>query len=333
MKKIFFLFLMTLGFWFSAFSQGVGIGTSSPSVSAILELKSSTKGLIFPRTSTTTRLSIAGAKGLVVYDTTATQFFYHTGGIWKALDTWGTNGTHIYSSNSGNVGIGNYLPAYKLSVNGDIYLNNTNPTIRLGGSSSQAKVSWELESNTTDFNITQFLNQLYISRTTGFTGFVNDLVVADNGYIGIGTSYPETRLNVVGGTDVGIASGGFIQLGAANALNIGFDNNEIQARNNGVVARLHLNNGGGTVQIGNAIAPASYSLAVNGKIICEELKVQPSSQWADYVFAEDYSLRSYDELREFIRTHHHLPNIPDAESIKKDGIKVGDMQIRMMEKI
>ncbi|MEO6130733.1 MAG: hypothetical protein ABIQ02_02715, partial [Saprospiraceae bacterium] len=41
----------------------------------------------------------------------------------------------------------------------------------------------------------------------------------------------------------------------------------------------------------------------------------------------------YDELREFIRTHHHLPNIPDAESIKKDGIKVGDMQIRMMEKI
>ncbi|HLF63455.1 MAG TPA: hypothetical protein VI603_06875 [Saprospiraceae bacterium] len=332
----------------NAFSQGIGIGTNTPHTSAILELKSSTKGLLFPRTSTVSRIAMTGIKGLMVYDTTLSQLFYHTGTGWQQV----TSGPHppltwhvsqiddddIFNNNSGTVGIGfaDQMPTYKLSVNGTVYVQDAaKTTIRLNGTpaATEARILWELPSNTMDYNITQYLNSLYISRTTGSLGFVNDLVVTNNGYIGIGTNAPETKLNIIGGTDVGNGSGGFLQLGANNSINIGFDNNEIQARNNGVVTRLHLNNGGGTVQIGNVIAPSTYSLAVNGKIICEELKIQDSNDWADYVFADGYSLKSFDDLRNFINTHHHLPNIPDAKTIEINGIEVGEMQKRMMEKI
>jgi hypothetical protein len=79
--------------------------------------------------------------------------------------------------------------------------------------------------------------------------------------------------------------------------------------------------------------PAGYLLAVDGKIISEELKVQLSGNWPDYVFNEKYKLLSFDELRKYIAINKHLPNIPRAAEVEKNGIEVGDMQKRMMEKI
>src|SRR3990170_3714529 len=165
MKKT-IIFLIAQCACFIAYTQ-VGIGTTSPSTSAILEVKSSTKGLMFPRTSTTTRLGMTGGKGLVTYDSTVTKFFFHTGTEWRAMDQWSPSGTHIYNYNSGNVGIGGvFLPAYRLTVNDDISAHGDSPTIRLGGgpSSPVARLLWELESNTTDYTITQFQEALWFSR-------------------------------------------------------------------------------------------------------------------------------------------------------------------------
>ncbi len=346
MKKIIPFLFLAQSLSFMAFSQ-VGIGTLSPNTSSILELKSSNKGLLFPRTSTTTRLTMTGAKGLMIYDTTLNLFYYHSGSSWLQIPSgphpivrWGLSqwdDATLYNLTSGNVSIGTDVPSnYKLFVNGTLYVSHVDKsTLRVGGvpSTTEARIIWDLPSNSMDYNITQNLNHLYISRTTGAAGFTSDMVVDPNGFVGIGTSDPQTKFNIQNGSDVGNASGGFIQLGHTSELNIGIDNNEIQARNNGAVYRLHLNNGGGTVQIGNAIAPTTYSLAVNGKVICEELKIQASSNWADYVFADNYSLRSFDELRKYISVNHHLPNIPDAKTVETEGIVVGDMQRRMMEKI
>ncbi len=92
----------------------------------------------------------------------------------------------------------------------------------------------------------------------------------------------------------------------------------------------------GQVLIGDAsqlpVAPHDdFRLAVDGKIVSQDLVV--TSSWADYVFAEDYDLMSLEELRTFIKTNHHLPNIPAAKTIEEEGLQVGDMQKRMMEKI
>lgn len=323
-------------------AQSVGIGTNSPHTGAILEIKSSTKGLLLPRTSSSSRNAMVPAKGLMVYDTTVSRLYYHSGASWQQVafgtipaSYWFVSGTDIYNSNTGNVGIGLTNPPYKLSVTGDTYITGGVPRLRLTGDSGATTngILFTLANNTTDFVFMHAQNSMYLSRQTGLLGFVTDLVIHETGNIGIGTGTPDTRLTIDNGTDVGPASGGYLQLGPTSSLNIGFDNNEIQARSNGVTSRLVLQNDGSAVQIGNVVAPSGYKVAVTGKVICEEVRIQDAADWPDYVFADDYALRSMDELRDFIEEHKHLPNIPSAAEVESQGIAVGDMQKRMMEKI
>jgi hypothetical protein len=76
-----------------------------------------------------------------------------------------------------------------------------------------------------------------------------------------------------------------------------------------------------------------YLLAVDGKIICEELKVQASGDWPDYVFAEEYDLPTLDEVEAYIEENNHLLGVPDACTVEEEGIMIGQMQKVMMEKI
>ena len=89
----------------------------------------------------------------------------------------------------------------------------------------------------------------------------------------------------------------------------------------------------GDVRLGTTLNPSGYKLIVDGKIISEELRIQNSTNWPDYVFAEDYDLMSIEELQSSIEANQHLPGIPSAGEVEQNGIVVGDMQKRMMEKI
>lgn len=92
--------------------------------------------------------------------------------------------------------------------------------------------------------------------------------------------------------------------------------------------------GDGRVGIGGFSSHATgYKLSVKGKIMCEELRVQLFSAWPDYVFSDNYKLRPIAQLEQFILQNRHLPGIPSAEKLEKDGVDVGDLQKRMMEKI
>jgi len=94
-------------------------------------------------------------------------------------------------------------------------------------------------------------------------------------------------------------------------------------------------NPNGQVAIGVSVVAASgYKLTVSGKVLCEELKVKlRSTGWPDYVFGKNYNLPSLMEVEKFIQQYKHLPNIPTAAEVEENGIEVGDMQKRMMEKI
>ncbi len=98
MKKTEFVLFFTLLFSLPGLSQSVAINAdgSLPNNSAMLDIKSSTKGILIPRTSTVTRLTIPGAKGLMVYDTVTTSFWFHDGSSWTEISQtkngWGVNG-------------------------------------------------------------------------------------------------------------------------------------------------------------------------------------------------------------------------------------------------
>ncbi|GJM34778.1 MAG: hypothetical protein DHS20C18_37790 [Saprospiraceae bacterium] len=86
--------------------------------------------------------------------------------------------------------------------------------------------------------------------------------------------------------------------------------------------------------IGTSTIPSGFKLAVDGKVICEELKVQMSESWPDYVFGVDYQRPDLTEWEQFIKTNQHLPGIPSAAEVAENGgIEVGETQRLLLEKI
>jgi len=80
-------------------------------------------------------------------------------------------------------------------------------------------------------------------------------------------------------------------------------------------------------------ASPNVEVLVDGEIACEELIVEKSEDWPDYVFQDDYKLRSIYDLEKSIQEKGHLPGIPSAQEVEEGGLKVGEMQYKMMEKI
>jgi hypothetical protein len=90
---------------------------------------------------------------------------------------------------------------------------------------------------------------------------------------------------------------------------------------------------GGNMMIGAGAPATGYQLSINGKMICEELKVQLDAAWPDYVFESNYDLPTLESLEASIKKDKHLPGIPSAIEVKKNGLEVGDMQKRLLEKV
>jgi hypothetical protein len=64
----------------------LGIGTASPSASAILDAQSTTKGVRFPNMTTTQKNAVSSpAAGLVVFDTTLSKLCVYTGAAWQTI--------------------------------------------------------------------------------------------------------------------------------------------------------------------------------------------------------------------------------------------------------
>ena len=89
--------------------------------------------------------------------------------------------------------------------------------------------------------------------------------------------------------------------------------------------------GSGNVGIGTTV-PGS-KLTVKGRVHAEEVKVDLSVPGPDYVFKEGYNLKSLEEVQNYIKEHGHLPNIPSAKEMEVDGIQLGEMNMKLLEKI
>ncbi|WP_147448344.1 hypothetical protein [Dokdonia sinensis] len=73
-------------------------------------------------------------------------------------------------------------------------------------------------------------------------------------------------------------------------------------------------------------------LEVNGQIHAKSVKVD-LKEWADFVFEDGYDLTPLPELEQFIKTNGHLPDVPSAGEVAKDGIELGAMNRLLLQKI
>lgn len=73
-------------------------------------------------------------------------------------------------------------------------------------------------------------------------------------------------------------------------------------------------------------------LSVNGRIRAQEVKVE-TANWPDYVFHDNYELKSLDSLRTFIAQNGHLPEVPSAKTVESEGVDLGEMNKLLLKKI
>ena len=181
MKKILLLFLIAI---MNTGIAQVAINTSgtAPDASAMLDIKSTTSGLLIPRMSATDRDNITTpATGLLIYVTDDNNFYYFDGANWINLSTqpdedWKVDGNDMYSIPTGNVGIGTTTPREKLEVNGNIR----------GGDTYQGAIVIQSDYGSTIIG----------ARNSGFSHFYTDMpryyfnkkIVVDEGIV---SSYNE----------------------------------------------------------------------------------------------------------------------------------------------
>jgi len=83
--------------------------------------------------------------------------------------------------------------------------------------------------------------------------------------------------------------------------------------------------------VGIGTSTTTYKLSVNGTIRAKEVIV--NTGWSDFVFEKDYKLMSLGELEKYINKNKHLPNMPSAAEIEKNGASLGDISSKLLQQI
>lgn len=98
--------------------------------------------------------------------------------------------------------------------------------------------------------------------------------------------------------------------------------------NGGASALTVLSNG----FVGIGIPNPTNKLDVNGTIHSKEVKVDMLG-WPDFVFRKEYTLPSLEEVEKHIREKGHLENIPSEKGVLENGINLGEMNAKLLQKI
>jgi hypothetical protein len=186
------------------------------------------------------------------------------------------------------------------------------------------------------------------------------LALMDDGRVGIGTTTPNGNLEVAnssGGTLTistnrinGTSSSPLFPkldfLGYANSNKARITTTEESYNTNGSKFSILVNNGdsptslverftilqSGKVGIGISNITTDALLTVNGTIHAKEVKVSLDGL-ADYVFHPTYKLMPLPEVEQYIKTNSHLPEIPSASEVSKNGMSMGEMQNKLLQKV
>ena len=213
MKKFICLGILFVGLFacLDAQSQGVAINNdnSSPDASAMLDVKSLTKGMLAPRMTQAQRNAIANpANGLVIYQTDINPGLYYNSGtpaipawfiVGNNAGQWLNNGSDIYYA-LGNVGIGTTSPIEKLHVDGYMHLSNTSsyPFIRFNNTFIGGNSGLEFKENGVNkawIYYNGFTNSLFLNADN-IGGFSPHFVIKSDGNVGLGTDTPASHLHV-----------------------------------------------------------------------------------------------------------------------------------------
>ncbi|ELR68655.1 hypothetical protein C900_00166 [Fulvivirga imtechensis AK7] len=161
---------------------------------------------------------------------------------------------------------------------------------------------------------------------------LSDVIIDAEGDMGIGTTNPKRKLHASSESMVQLrlerpnTATGVTDIGSANG-DLYFYPGGYDLKNGDVF--IHTS---GKVGIGTT-DPGSFKLAVEGKIGAREVQVTATNPWPDYVFEENYPLTPLSDLEVYLKENKHLPGIPDAKTVEEEGVKLGEMNTKLLEKV
>ncbi|PIP53942.1 MAG: hypothetical protein COX07_08020, partial [Bacteroidetes bacterium CG23_combo_of_CG06-09_8_20_14_all_32_9] len=151
------------------------------------------------------------------------------------------------------------------------------------------------------------------------------MTILSNGYVSISSLAPSTGTNLIQ-----VGTNGILTPISSASAGIGL------WQQNGT--DIHNTNTTGNVIIGQSLLITSpyyidYKLSVDGRIVCKKIAVTQIGSWPDDVFDNNYKLLPLNELENYIDTCNHLPDIPSAEEMKKNGLDLAEMNILLLKKV
>lgn len=243
---------------------------------------------------------------------------------------------------TGNVGIGTTNSQHRLAVLMDPLTNGTGVAVQAVNSSGVgSQPGYAFLNSAGNRRMYSYLDINSDTYNIGNASSLNLFTINQLGNVGVGTATPVFKLHVNGGpVYVSRSPDNDYLLFDHSSVNtwrtrITTDNtssyiigNDLGGLFNTKVLVLAQN---GNVGIGTSDTKG-YKLAVNGKIRTQEIKVE-AVNWPDYVFAKDYKLQSLKETEQHIKDKGHLPGIPSAEEVKENGVDLGEMNKKLLQKI
>jgi hypothetical protein len=292
--------------------------------------------------------------------------FYRGGATTGGFLTFSTNNNseRMRIDAIGYVGIGTSAPENQLDVKGGISLGsgsvNSNTT-KLFVKNPAGK-TWAISSGAN--SVTESSFSIYNWTDNQTTPFLH---ISSSGNVGIGTSSPVCSLDVANnstntlktvlarlpegnsigeGTYLGIKSYN-TQPGIVNSFSIehkfyGILNSSINFYRGGATTGgfLTFSTNDNTEKmritaeglIGIGTANPAYKLDVLGTIRAKEVKVDLNGT-ADFVFDSNYKLRPLSEVEQYVKEHKHLQEIPSAKEVEQNGVSLGEMQNKLLQKV
>jgi hypothetical protein len=275
--KYLFLTIIAIAITAICGAQSILIGGTTLNTRAIMEVRSTTKGVLIPRMTTTQRLAIPSpVAGLMVYDISRQALYGYDGTAWRYFltdDMWKQTGNNVYNSGD-SIGIRISSPEEKLHVNGDL---QTNGQIELTANSG---TSAKLLSEYNGANVDGYVHGFKFYDNSFLRGFINyrkynDLEEnrIDFGFTSTLFSIQNNGVSYLDAPGASIqfqqafADKGFLQL-SGNDFRIGTNSSNSNGRfvlRSGGADRFFVDSDG-KVGIGGAAAKSSNVLEVAGGI-------------------------------------------------------------------
>ena len=237
------------------------------------------------------------------------------------LEFWSKNSDRVLSLlQNGNVGVGTANPSSSLQVTGNI-----------GGTNGRNfKVTYSNGGGLTNTEFSALTHLTHIPNINGWTALFAKQGSAEKAGVFDGDVFVNGNFHIAG--DVGGTNGRNFKVTYPGGG--GLTNTEFSA----LTHITHIPNVNGWTALyakqGSAEKAGVFDgdVSVNGNIHTKEVKVDLNG-WPDFVFEQDYDLPTLRQVEKHIEEKGHLKDIPSAKEVAENGIFLGEMDSRLLQKI